>query len=167
MSLSLNDPMDVAQLAARGVHLRETVSVGQMSRLVEALPEGNATTQVTCDLRCDVDQAGRVLIRGSLATRWALECQRCLETLAQDIEIDVHWRSGELPDGDFELGDAPVRLLDWAEDELLLHLPGVPVHERLEDCAPWAKQHLRPVQPEVTAKTPFAGLKELLDKPND
>lgn len=163
MSLSLTEPQDVARLAARDVCIDDRVSVGQMPRLVEALPQdGNEGLTVDCTLRFALDGAGGVAIDARLSTRWMLTCQRCLDAVGEDVHIEVTWRSGELPDGDFELDAGPVRLVEWIEDELLLHLPAVPVHAQLEECAEWARRHLQPTEAAVPTKTPFAGLKDLL-----
>jgi uncharacterized protein len=168
MSLSLSDPADLLLLAGRRTRVREELSLGQLARLVEALPATDPdAASVCCDLRVAFDEGGTVHVRGEVASRWTLICQRCLEPFEEAVRIPLHWRSGELPDGDFTLDDGPVRLADWVEDELLLRLPDVPRHADLGQCAAWVREHLIEPAPAPETRTPFAGLKNLLSERDD
>lgn len=77
-----------------------------------------------------------------------LLCQRCLEPFAQPLEerlelmlVEPGASNASIPDGyePFELDDGrllPARLI---EDELIVAIPLVPKHARIEDCGSLAR----------------------------
>ncbi|MFK8014851.1 MAG: DUF177 domain-containing protein [Gammaproteobacteria bacterium] len=165
MSVALTDSIDIARVAANRLHLTQSVSLAQLERLVETLGLGQdaAATLVDCELDVGSDGADGVKVTGSVKTRWPLTCQRCLERFDDAIALSIEWRSGALPDGDFELGGEPIRLIDWVEDELLLALPAIPKHADRADCEAAATKYLT-ASDGPPMRTPFADLKNMLDE---
>jgi uncharacterized protein len=172
MSVALTESIDLLQVASSGQRIAEQVSLAQLPRLVEALDSlgaqrtDEAGTTVDCRLELSCDSDGTVRIRGRLGTRWSLVCQRCLESFVDPVSLRVNWRSGTLPDGDFELGDEPVRLIDWVEDELLLALPPIPKHRDRKQCGQIARDYLVATE-EAPLRKPFADLKNMLNDRRD
>jgi uncharacterized protein len=92
--------------------------------------------------------AGAVAATLSFDTTVDLLCQRCLEPFAQAIEervelmlVEPGASSASIPDGyePVELDDGrllPARLI---EDELIVSIPLVPKHARIEDCGSLAR----------------------------
>jgi uncharacterized protein len=101
-----------------------------------------------------------------------LVCQRCLGT----VRLDVNERSRVLLVGTEAEADrtpagmdtvlAPERrvsLHDLVEEELLLAVPAVPLHERPEECTGARPEGAAPAQ-EATVQRPFERLGELLKR---
>lgn len=168
MSVALTEPVDVRAEAARERSANQRVSLSQLPRLVEALhEEADRDGTVHVELALRLDESRRVCIDGRLRGDLIIRCQRCLGPLDLPVDVTLALRSGALPDGDFELADEPARLLDLVEDELLLALPDVPTHTDLAACGPDATRYLVDAgEPQAQTKTPFAGLKDLLDASN-
>jgi len=84
------------------------------------------------------DAEGRGLISGTIRARLELSCQRCLEAVTQDFELHPHL---SLVSGMDEARLLPaeldpllvteelISLPDIIEDELLLALPQIPMHD--------------------------------------
>ncbi|MCB2264329.1 MAG: YceD family protein [Candidatus Thiosymbion ectosymbiont of Robbea hypermnestra] len=84
------------------------------------------------------DEAGRGVLRCEVVATLRLSCQRCLEALEHRVETDT-WlalvsgvdEERRLPEryDPLPVGDEPIRPGDLVEDELLLALPQIPMHE--------------------------------------
>src|SRR5205085_9007806 len=107
----------------------------------------------------------RLSVEGTLPLR----CQRCLGTLAYEVqaeqllvlatsqeEIDAEPATVDQPDRVIAAKEMPVR--DLVEDELILALPYAPRHE---DCEP--RHEGIDVQSE-RAMSPFAGLRGIMQR---
>ena len=114
------------------------------------------------------DQRG-VRVSGQLSTEVDAICQRCLNDMriASTRVIDVVLVSEEPADSEAEgtdddfvvVADGQWRLTEFAEDELILACPMIPVHAQA-DCP------VKLEEAEVTdeRRQPFAGLADLLAK---
>ena len=174
MSVSLFEPVDLTAAAARGARLNETHSLSRLTRFVEAAP-ASAERTLTTDLRLRLGEDGLPRVRGHLRGEWVRTCQRGLGELASGFDLPVDWRFAPDDEDGFELSDDAQRLADFVEDELLLALPAVPMHEDPADCdaqvsaylaTPEAESGAAPVADAVEMRTPFAGLKDLLRDPD-
>ena len=126
--------LEVADLASRGTVLTGSVEPASMPRLLEVVVEPPAP--ITYRIAFALDAAGRPGMAGRLEGTLPLVCQRCLDRL--DWSFDVRFESllvgGEREDTDGR--DAVVcpggriAVEPVIEDELLLALPGAPVHAR-------------------------------------
>jgi uncharacterized protein len=132
--------IDPVALAERGIVLRGTVPIKPMTRLAESLINNDG--QAYIDWSFSLDDQHRLLIQGSVQAELPLECQRCLETvqLALDIPVAVmtlHANQTEehlLPNFELlSLNTVPTLLSALVEDELILALPLVTMHEQ---CSP-------------------------------
>jgi uncharacterized protein len=170
MPAARSDLVNAIELAGRSAALERDLVLGQLPRLVEAgaLEGTRARARLTFG-RFE----GRTTVEVSVEGRVVLPCQRCLRPCAIDVsdtaQVAVVTDDREDVPGGFEpvLGD-PERLsvTELIEEQLLLGLPLVPMHEDEADCAD-------AVAAEVTAEPgstveekqrPFANLRELLDK---
>ncbi len=136
MSLRLPEFLDPWRLAEQGGGVEGTVPLARMERLGDLLE--NRQGDVAFDLRFGRDDKRRPRITGRVRASLALTCQRCLGTLdlPVDVEVDlavieVQAEAERLPEAcDPLLADnGRVRLLDLLEDELLLAVPQVPMHD--------------------------------------
>lgn len=129
--------IDPIQLAERGARLTGTLPLKGMSRLAQTALAGSG--DVFVDLAFERGEGENVLLmHGRLQTRLRVTCQRCLE--AMDLELEAApWLVLLRPDPrrvpqeedepDTLVVDKPLALNALVEDELLLALPMVPMHE--------------------------------------
>jgi uncharacterized protein len=110
--------------------------LSNMSRLRGLLLD--ATGDVTFRLAFQRDEGRRAILHCETATTLKLRCQRCLDGLDHRIVTDTSLAlvSGAaeerlLPESydPLPVSSGPIRLADLVEDELLLALPQIPMHE--------------------------------------
>ena len=111
------------------------------------------------------DETHRAVLRCEVAATLRLRCQRCLEVL--DHRVDANTLLALVSDIDRELpdrydplmvSDKPMRPRDLIEDELLLALPQIPMHDPVV-CAKHLPD-LNAVQSGSSRASPFAVLAE-------
>ena len=133
--------VDSLKLAREQQRVAGRFAVAQLPRLVESLL-GN-TGDLDYVIAGDKDSRERPLLRLQVSGVVQLQCQRCLEGFAQDVDIDTALRlvAEAALDAEYEAcGDYPSEPeciaasseLDVAaliEDEVLLALPPYPRHE--------------------------------------
>jgi len=141
---SLIDPLD---LAKNGARLAGQYRLADMPRLAAHSGNGQATADV--DLGFDLvprgpEDRGRIIrMTGSIRTRVTLTCQRCLQPmeLELDLEPEVFFDTsgGNVDEQDerdiisLDGNGETVELTSLVEDEILLALPMVPMHAP-EEC---------------------------------
>lgn len=170
-----NDPIpshvDPRKLAERGTALQGEVPVRRFERLSAELEDDAGS--VALSFRFLRDEQRLPVLRAGFAARVRMVCQRCLE----QVEVALHGEYAyavvkpgmavdSLPQGydALEVDEQPLDLLTLAEDELLLALPIVPVHE---DCQPPAgRDQPESAENEVSRSNPFSVLAQLKRDPN-
>lgn len=186
MSEGKLDPVEPERLAATGRVLEGRLRVGTLDRLTVQLvgPERERLAlEAYYRLGCERDGHGRLVVSGEATVRAPLECQRCLEPVPTDLSAAF---SRVVVDSEAEAEAIPVdldpllrerRLLDVAaliEEELLVSMPQVARHERVEDCGALAQDSVmepvkdepaEPAEPAPTQK-PFQVLSGLRGKNN-
>jgi len=162
--------LNFAQKAKIGFELKGKWPIKQLKRLNEVL----MSDQGELDVELTFDRAGPIpFIEGHITAELQLKCQRCMQAMPHPVDIrfklglvlnDEHIE--KLPD-DFEpymLEDDNNHLPDMLEDELLLALPLVAMHEF--DCSDYLQQQDSDQQNEVEKveekENPFSVLKDLL-----
>lgn len=146
------------------------VSGSVAPRLITRLPEPfKPASPLELTLRLEAGEAGSVRLSGQIRTEVEAICQRCLNDMRVAITrtVDVVLVSDEPPgtetDGSEDdfivVDDGHWRLIEFAEDELILACPMIPTHAPA-DC---------PVQIDESVATderqqPFAGLADLMAK---
>lgn len=145
---------DLEALGKRQVALHGELELRKMARLAEWLhhsaggPSGNDSGSVEASLRFQQRGDGWLGLTLDYDTTVELTCQRCLEPFRERLAARVEMVVAEseplpttAPEG-FELveldggGLLPAQLI---EDELIVSIPLVPKHARVEDCGSLAR----------------------------
>jgi uncharacterized protein len=170
MSQRIPDRLDPWRYADLGKTVEGTISLGSMPRLSQCLRDSQGEAQF--DLRFERDRERRATLCGRITAELALECQRCLDVVTLPIEIDVALafvevieQASRLPEtlDPCLVEEGRVLFRDLIEDELLLMLPQVPMHESGACSSSHSgKIDEPPVEPDnSTSENPFAVLAEL------
>jgi uncharacterized protein len=135
MLASAADRADPWRLAQQGRTLTGRVALDGLPRLAPSLA---ASGDVEYRLAFHLDSEHRAVASGHVTAELAVQCQRCLEPMV--VGVDSHFalafvrgldEAARLPDS-YEpvvAEDGWVRPLELVEDELLLALPAVPLHD--------------------------------------
>ena len=136
MSSRLPEYVDPWRLADREDHISSAVQLSEFPRLRSALLSDDG--EVSFQLDFSRDEKRRARIKGRVNATLVVECQRCLKALELKIDseinlavIEVAEQAERIPDecDPVQAEDGLVRLLDIVEDELILAIPQVPMHE--------------------------------------
>lgn len=172
----LNGPIpphvDPRKLADRGAVLEGELPLESLPRLAEQMVNHAGT--VRAKLSFERDERRAVVIHCEFGVEAKMVCQRCLDVASLPIHGEYHYVV--VPEGSeqvvpkgydaLEVGEDPLDLLTLVEDELLLALPIVPVHDP-EDCQQPAGQHEPEAsEDEVPRSNPFSVLAQLKRDPN-
>ncbi|MGD9389990.1 MAG: YceD family protein [Thioalkalispiraceae bacterium] len=165
--------IDPIRLAETGREFSGRLAIRHMHRLKPLLLSEDGEVQL--ELKFGVDEVGTRYLQGHLTTNLVLECQRCLDKMTFPVDKEMclafvrsEYEAEQLPE-EYDphiVEQTPVALVDLIEDELILSLPQVPMHER-EDCL--ASKMLEPeTAPAATdelkqEKNPFEVLATLKD----
>ncbi|MFO1378385.1 MAG: YceD family protein [Steroidobacteraceae bacterium] len=162
------DRVDAGRLAAEQARVVRAYPLAQFTRLADAIVNRDGVVRV--DARFSEVQRRPAVdldIEGVLSVR----CQRCLGALRVPVESHVGLvfdaspeRQDASPGGDYEALPIDPHAVDLAalvEDELLLSVPLVPLHEDC-DVAGQASVAVVEAAPDEGTQRPFAGLKDLL-----
>jgi uncharacterized protein len=132
--------IDPVALAEKGARLTGRLSFKALPRLAEACRGQSGDVDV--DLEFTRGEGGDVrLLLGTIRARVRLTCQRCLEEMDYELRSEprlVLLRPGQAEEGlppevDSLTADRPIALSALVEDELLLVMPMIPLHD-LEHC---------------------------------
>lgn len=174
MSTGLPKLFDPERLAALGTTLTGVLYTDSLPRL-RGMLASNEPIPVQVELHARRDDARRLLLTGRAGAQLPLTCQRCMETVLQDV--DARFALAVVPDED-AARKLPVELDPLLlargteadlhaliEDELILALPPVPAHARVEDCGERARYGNAAAdddaEGEAKRENPFAVLKKL------
>jgi len=159
------DPFRLVEMRA---HLEGEIPLKQFKRLRPLLYVNSGTISVSLDF--DTDELKVPCVQGRLKSSLALVCQRCLERYDYEIDlvIKLAWIRSEQVDDvvlqhePYLVEATPLKLNDVLEDEILLALPNIAMHE-LSKCA--AKQFVNedgaPVAEIEEEPNPFSVLAKL------
>ena len=178
MSDHLGEIIEPFSLAEKGRTLSGQLPLLGMDRLCQSLQNGKGV--VDASLHFDKDEVGQPRVIGRLAAVLQLQCQRCMQAMDMPVSVDVHLgivrtqkQAESLPDNYDPLlvSEQPITAADIVEDELILALPLVALHE-MKDCPAaeaLAGQDEQDEQGEVVPQreNPFAVLAELKKERND
>ncbi len=128
--------IDPFRFAENAHDLRGSLLIKDMPRLCESLssPEG----VVTVDILFGIDEQKIKFAKGHLSTRLNLRCQRCLESFEYDIIgdfmsgiVQTDEEADQLPEryDPLIVKDNSLVISDMIEEELLVSLPIVPMHD--------------------------------------
>jgi len=159
----LPERIEPVGLADAGRSFRGEVPVSELMRLRPALSSADGALRVELEFRRD-ERRIRILA-GHIEGSVDLVCQRCLDVLRfpLDIEFRLGIVSGDdevdcLPDGYEPLlvTGEPLPTFDVIEDEVLLAIPVIPLHEGVGSCDSGYVN-----KPRAEQENPFAVLEKL------
>ena len=171
MSPPWSQPLDVDRLSRGEAEIDFDVPLAELSRLRSRVPGVGGSVH-------GIARFGRqsrfAVADLSLAGKALLQCQRCMQTMELSIDSTSHVAliaaeadAAEVPE---ELEpvlarDGRISAGELVEEELLLALPIVPLHEELRDCAVSPSAPLVSGEaPEHVSQRPFEGLGDLLKR---
>jgi uncharacterized protein len=137
---------DLEALADRGVTLSGELDIGKLARLKDLLHSDSGSVRATLRFRQRAD--GWLGAELHVGADVELTCQRCLEPFRQQLSESVNVVVADsdslpamVPTGcePFELEDGRLLPAQMIEDELIVAIPLVPRHARLEDCGSLAR----------------------------
>jgi uncharacterized protein len=140
--------------------LRELESLADREVTLSGELDVRTLTRLTSLLHSDVGSVSATLLFRQRRDGWLaavldyratveLVCQRCLEPfrheVAQSVNVviaDSDSLPATVPDGfePFELAGGRLKPVELVEDELIVAIPLVPKHARVEDCGSLARQ---------------------------
>ncbi len=133
--------VDPFRSAQKRVDFNGIIAVNQLERLAEATQGVISDADVM--LSFDIDAQGLKFLRGHVKVDVNLECQRCWDVFPHHCDIEFTYspvfnedQVGNLPDvyePAFVDENGEISILQFIEDELLLALPQVAMHEEI-DC---------------------------------
>ena len=138
---------DLESLADRGVTLSGELNIDTLTRLKSLLPSGVGSVRATLRFRQRGD--GWLAVELDYQGSMQLVCQRCLEPFRHEVKetVNVVAADGdslpvETPAGyePFELEEGRLQPAQLIEDELIVAIPLVPKHARVEDCGSLARE---------------------------
>jgi uncharacterized protein len=169
MSPPWSQPLDVDRLSRGEAEIEFDVPLAELPRLKSRIAGLGGSVRGTARFG---QQSGFAVAEISLAGTARLQCQRCMQAMELGIESTTNLAlilaeadAAEVPD---ELEpvlarEGRISTGELVEEELLLALPIVPLHEELAECAvPPAAPLIAEEGPEHVTQRPFEGLAELL-----
>ncbi len=165
--------VDPRKLADRAAVIEGEIELTRFARLCSAVKiDGNMQVYVHAKFVFGRDEQHTVVFHSSLDVEVAMVCQRCLELVKLPIHSECDYavvneggNSQHLPKEYevLEVGEDPLDLLALVEDELLLALPIVPLHDPNDCQAPGAQP---PQGDQADRPNPFSVLAQLKRDPN-
>jgi uncharacterized protein len=162
-------PLDVDRLARGEAEIDFDLPLAELPRLKARIPGIGGSVHGAVRFGRQGEIAVAELSLAGMAT---LQCQRCMQTMELPIDSTTHVGlifaeadAAEVPE---ELEPVLARsgsisVGELVEEELLLALPIVPLHEELRDCAvPPAAPLVADDAAEQVTQRPFEGLADLL-----
>jgi len=171
MSAGLPIQIDPLDLAKQQIRLNGMYPVSEMPRLAEIALPGSEAVSFSLEFELNSDRRTAILT-GSISAVLNIKCERCLQPfrLTLDLSPRIYMRNAggqeisSAEDDERDLIDihGPVVLRDLVEDEILLNLPMMPMHDR-DQCN--ASGYLGNTgTSEKKAGSPFAQLADLKKK---
>lgn len=169
MSDRLPTQIEPYRLAKAQAVLRGDLALATMSRLADLLASDEG--DVAVDLHFGIDPDGIAFIAGHVSGRLMLQCQRCLQAMPFDVDVELmlgavasEAQVERLPERyePLVVTSPTVSLSAIVEDEIILSLPIVTVHDD-PACQPAnaPEDEMAEAAMKAKAPNPFAVLAEL------
>jgi uncharacterized protein len=156
--------LDLTKLAQAGTAMSGEFGVHTHERLAQVQDTSSASAQrkitwsARAELRNQRGGAKQTWLNLTVTTSLVMQCQRCLEPVDIAVDIAPWFRivadeataatlDAELEDVDVLAADGPLDLLTLIEDEILLSLPAVPMHEACPRAIPMTYVAVPPGSP--------------------
>jgi uncharacterized protein len=140
MSDGLPQQIDVRRYADSGRHLQGELSLAQLTRLSKLVEVNEYSQMFPLTLDFSRMDNGQRVIKGHVSGSVSMICQRCLEPVEIILDCDISLglvvddaEAELLPDElDPLIAGESTQLYELLEDELLLAMPIVPLHDHCE-----------------------------------
>ena len=164
-----SQPLDVDRLARGEAEIEFDVPLAELPRLKARIAGIGGSVHGAARF---ARQSRFAVAELSLTGKATLQCQRCMQAMELPVDSTTHVAlilaeadAADVPE-DLEpvlAREGRISAGELVEEELLLALPIVPLHEDLRGCAVATSAPLAAQQaPEPVTQRPFAGLDELL-----
>jgi uncharacterized protein len=164
MQEKLRRSYQIQKEVSRGGYYQGRIEVSDLARLSEFLLSDQAIIEV--EFSISQSDYGTPIVQGRLETNLAVECQRCLEAMEIPLQIDFKL----LVDADDDMiavssldtvysEEGTISIFEVVEDEIILGLPLVIMHEDVACNEFWQTQEQDPEQ--ATKENPFSVLAKL------
>ena len=172
MQSHLPNLIDPWRLAADAARLEGRIPLMVMRRLGSSLCSTDG--DVAFSLNAGVDNQGFHFLAGHAEAKVQMICQRCMEPM--EVLLGVDFRLGLVSSDDesrclpkvydpLVITDARITLAELVEDELILTLPIVALHQDAEQCKAYGFSSAHGAQvSSAKSANPFAVLSTLLKK---
>ncbi len=168
MSSGLPVHIQVKKAVANAIGLEGELNISSLTRLHTSLLKPEGKVSVKLDFNRGEDK--RAWLRGSLRADLIMQCQRCMGEMIYPLNAELALKlvnsdsDSKDEDESIEFVDDQLLLHEVIEDELILALPVVPMHENVEECdgSQMLQEYMK--QDADNERNPFAVLKQL--KPN-
>ena len=150
---------DLEAFGVRQVVLSDELELRQLARLADLLHSNSGS--VKANLRFRQRRAGWLGLELEYETSLELLCQRCLEPIRYQIaeRVEIALLESDAMESHVPEGCEPVALdngrlmpAQLIEDELIVSIPLVPKHARIDDCGSLARLVTQTERPESAHK---------------
>ncbi|MFQ5995437.1 MAG: YceD family protein [Acidiferrobacterales bacterium] len=168
MSSGMPVTVDPVRLADTGAKIAGELPVKAMRRLRALCLDDEGKASVSLRFERSGEQGLRQMF-GIVTVQLPVACQRCLERMTVTFTVEPSLivlkpeeRSGDLSDeSDVLVADKPLSLAEIVEDELLLAMPMIPMHD-VDECP--ARAYTESVERREPEESPFSVLGKLKHK---
>jgi uncharacterized protein len=170
MSGGLPANVDPIRLADQGTRLSGTIPLKRMKRLLTYCRSEEGEARVDLEFNRDPERNLRT-VQGTVEAEIVTTCERCLEPMTLSLEANVNLLLASREPGTVEepedvlvVENEPIALSELVENELILAMPMIPMHQAdqcpaaglIGDSGPEGNN-----RPESDKKSPFAELAKL------
>jgi len=164
MQEKLRRHYQIQKEVSRGSNFQGKIGIGDLNRLADFLLLDRADIEV--EFKFSQSEYDLPMVEGEIQTRLTIECQRCLKAMEIPLKINFQLLVSP-PDSEvIESGldtvyseNGSVDIFEVVEDELILGLPLVTMHEDIACNEYWQTQVEDPEQ--ATKENPFSVLAKL------
>ncbi len=171
MSKAIPEHADLMRAARQNGHYSGAISIARMPRFAEYLASREG--QVDVDIRLGTDEHNQAFLQGTANARVQVLCQRCMQPMWHDMQasfrlllLDSEYQLEGLQDDvdAIVLNEVPTSLYNIVEDELILGITLVPMHDEAQcDAASYMHDEHQSREPALDEDkvSPFTVLKDL------
>jgi uncharacterized protein len=134
--------INVERLCQHLDRLQGQIFAKELPRLLDMVESIETPVKVLLDFKHD--EIGEAIVSGFVEAKVMLICQRCMQPYCHEVTNNVNWavvkndtkakQVQQQYDPVLESGNNELELLAQLEDEIILSIPIIPMHENLDDC---------------------------------
>ncbi len=168
MSSGLPLQIQVQKAVAKAMCLEGTLNLTRLKRLQRSLMGSQGDVKIKLSFERGQDK--HAYVHGNLESDLVMQCQRCMGEMIYHLDTELSLQlvkadaESESEADSVEVIDGQLLLHEFIEDEMILALPVVPMHESVLDCEEGQTLQKYLKQEAEGERNPFAILQQL--KPN-